>query len=183
MISEPTRLRMRGEDCGLSRSGSRSVTFLSLCRWQRCPSACSPNTSLIALRSALTRIASHARDPDRGRRGRRAASRQASRSPMLRSQSPSGIFTPSVLTPRATTCVRSTISSPSSSSPPAARHRAGDPSAHQARCGSATPTPSTCPSSSLPARSPRRPARPPPRCTTATGSRLGHRAYAPRMTA
>ena len=40
--------RIRARTVSRSRSGSRSVTFLSLWRWQRCTSACSPKTSLIA---------------------------------------------------------------------------------------------------------------------------------------
>ena len=107
--------RIRTRTCGRSRSGSRSETFRSLWRWQRCTSACSPNTSLIALRSALppsitNRIACSGSRP----RSTRSASSIATSVAfsVLPSHSPSGIFTPSVEIPSATTCVRSAISKP-----------------------------------------------------------------------
>ena len=109
--------RIRARTWSRSRSGSRSVTFLSLWRWQRCTSACSPKTSLIARRSALppsmtNRIACSGSRP---RSTRSASSVLASVAFSVDpSHSPSGILTPSVLMPSATTCVASAISIPSS---------------------------------------------------------------------
>ncbi len=109
--------RIRARTWSRSRSGSRSVTLRSLWRWQRCTSACSPKTSLIARRSALppsmtNRIACSGSRP---RSTRSASSVRASVAFSVEpSQSPSGILTPSVVIPSATTCVRSAISRPSS---------------------------------------------------------------------
>src|SRR3954469_24391761 len=91
------------------------MTFLSLCRWQRWTSACSPKTSLIARRSALppsmtNRIACSQSRP----RSTRSASSVLARVAFSvePSQRPSAIFTPSVLIPSATTCVASATSTP-----------------------------------------------------------------------
>ena len=113
-----------------------------------------------------SRTGSPARDPGRGRRGRRAASARASRSRCEPSQSPSGILTPSVVIPSATTCVRSAISRPSSiitarrtsssrrdiSSPSAVRVR----SMNMLRDRRSSPSPSDAASTSLPTGSPTR---------------------------
>ena len=158
--------RIRARICGRSRSGSRSVTFLSLWRWQRCTSACSPNTSLIALRSALppsitNRIACSGSRP---RSTRSASSIETSVAfSVLPSQSPSGIFTPSVEIPSATTCVRSAISSPSSiitaRRTSSSRRLISSPSAVRVRSMNSSDTVALRRRARCPARPPRRPAR------------------------